>query len=80
MHGDTDAFIIRIWHEALDSDGSIRIWRGAIEHVNTGRRLAFYDLAVTIRFIQEESGIRADDSKSRWQKAWNWLKRKKPFV
>jgi hypothetical protein len=41
---DTHAFIVRIWPEALDSDGNIKTWRGSIEHVGNGQRLHFCDL------------------------------------
>ena len=77
MQSDTHAFIIRIWHEALNSDGSIRLWRGSIEHVNTGRRLQFRDLLVAMRFIQQESGSKAEKASlgdRTWRALLTWLK------
>jgi hypothetical protein len=71
VRSDTRAFIIRIWHEALNRDGSIRLWRGSIEHVNTGRRLHFRDLLMAMRFIEQESGIEAEQTRPSAQN-WNW--------
>ena len=58
MQSDTHSFIVRIWHEGLDSDGSTRTWRGSIEHVGNGQRVHFYDLEEVVRFIQEQAKLR----------------------
>lgn len=81
MQSDMHAFVIRIWCEARNEDGSIRLWRGAIEHVNTGRRLHFQDLAVALRLLQQESGIKATQTTPHpnaytWRAVIGWLKHK----
>lgn len=57
MQGDTQSFIVRIWHEAVDSDGRVLAWRGSIDHVGSARRLHFQDLEKVVRFIAEEAGV-----------------------
>lgn len=68
MQGDTQAFIVRIWHEALDDEGHIAAWRGSIEHVGSDKRLYFQDLDSLVGFIQEQLGIEAKrpGSRRRW--------------
>ena len=65
MQNDTHAFVVRIWPEALDCDGSIKTWRGSIEHVEDGQRLHFCDLEEVVRFIQEQVGL------ATWQRGGN---------
>ncbi len=36
MDGDTDSFIVRIWHEAVDRAGNVLSWKGYIEQVGVG--------------------------------------------
>ncbi len=64
MHGDTHSFVIRIWQEAMDSEGNITAWRGSIDHVGSGERLHFYDLDRVVHFIQQQVGL--DDRRSRF--------------
>lgn len=52
MEGDTDSFIVRIWHEAVDRAGNVLAWKGYIEQVGADRHLYFQDLDVMARFIQ----------------------------
>jgi len=56
--GDTVAFIVRIWREAMDGDGHTTSWRGSIERVGSGHRLYFSELAGIARFIREELGLK----------------------
>jgi len=46
------AFIVRVWCERGDepSDG-VRDWRGSIEHVETGQRVFFRELAAVNEFM-----------------------------
>ena len=69
MHGDTHAFIVRIWHEALDGEGNVVAWRGSIEHVGGHERLSFQDLTKVVRFIQEKTGVNNQGSGCKWR----WL-------
>ncbi len=56
---DTQSFIIRIWHEAVNGRGHISGWRGSIVHVGTGKRVYFHDLNSVKRFIQDQTGMRS---------------------
>jgi hypothetical protein len=60
MQSDTRSFIVRIWHEALNSDGTIRTWRGSIEHVGNGQRLHFHDLERVVDFIREKARLKTE--------------------
>jgi hypothetical protein len=44
------SFIIRIWFESIEVDGTVR-WRGHITHVPSGNRLHLQDLAGIVPFI-----------------------------
>ena len=57
MQGDTYSFVVRIWHEALDSEGHIIVWRGSVDHVGSGERIHFDDLGQIAQFIQERVGL-----------------------
>ena len=61
MHSDTQSFIVRIWHEAVDGDGKVLAWRGSIDHVGNARRLHFQDLEEVVRFIAEETCIQTEN-------------------
>ena len=58
MQSDTHSFIVRIWYEGLESDGTIKTWRGSIEHVGNGQRLHFTDLERVVNFIQEQAWLK----------------------
>jgi hypothetical protein len=72
VQGDTQAFIIRIWHEVLDDRGKIIAWRGSIEQVGSNRRLYFQHWDEMIRFLQEQTGIDLKGRRPRWK---SWLAR-----
>ena len=57
MQGDTFSFIVRIWHEALDSEGRVAVWRGSIDHVGNGAQTHFDDLDQMLQFIQKQIGL-----------------------
>ena len=58
MQSDTHSFIVRIWYEGLESDGTIKTWRGSIEHVGNGQRVHFTDLERVVDFIQEQAWLK----------------------
>jgi len=62
LKGDTQSFIVRIWHESKDSKGNVVVWRGFVERVGNAKRLYFHDLNRAMGFIQEEVGL--DTSRS----------------
>jgi hypothetical protein len=46
------AFIVRVWCECGDPPrDEVRDWRGSIEHVETGERVFFRELAAVIEFM-----------------------------
>ena len=45
-------FIVRVWLESRELPGASHTWRGVIEHVATGERRYFLDLAEIQAFIQ----------------------------
>ena len=57
VEGDTQSFVVRIWHEAVDGNGEIIAWRGSIDHVGSARRVYFQDLQEVTRFIVEATGL-----------------------
>jgi len=57
MQADTHAFIVRIWYEPLDDEGTQTTWRGSIEHVGSAKRTYFRAIEELVRFIQERAGI-----------------------
>jgi len=51
--GDRSAsFIIRIWWELNEDEGSVPDWRGSIECVRTGEKAYFRELAVIDGFLK----------------------------
>ena len=57
MQDDTHAFIVRVWHEAEDTDGRSGAWRGSIIHVGSECRQYFQNLDGIVRFIEEQLGV-----------------------
>jgi hypothetical protein len=64
---------VRIWHEVLDEEGKIVVWRGSVDHVGTGRRLYFNDLSTVVRFIQERVGL-PTRPRSWWKSMLAWVR------
>ena len=75
MQGDTHSFVVRIWHEAVDSKGHIIAWRGAIDHVGSGQRLYFHDLYGIVRFIQEQAEVNPKGFGSKWRSLLTRIRR-----
>ncbi len=64
VQGDTQSFIIRIWHEAVSDDGRVLAWRGSIDHVGSSRRIYFQDMEQAIHFIAQEAGIHTGEEEA----------------
>jgi len=56
VRDDIQSFVIRIWHEAVDSEGNATVWRGSVEHVGSGDRFYFQDLQAAADFIRKQGG------------------------
>jgi hypothetical protein len=69
---DTYAFVIRIWHEAVDKGGRVIAWRGSIQHVGTGERLHFDDIDEMSDFIRKKSYLDDEPAASWWQSLLGW--------
>ena len=55
---ETNAFIVRLWTETRSVEPSqTALWRGVIEHVQTGERQAFENLDEAFEFIRERSRL-----------------------
>jgi hypothetical protein len=67
MNSDALSFIVRIWHEVSNGNGSVLVWRGSIEQIGTDERLYFQDLRIVERFIRQRSGIGTDRRGRRWR-------------
>jgi hypothetical protein len=74
LQSDTHSFIIRIWHEAVDSKGNIVAWRGSIDYVGNDQRLYFYDLDGIVRFIQEQAGLNVSRPGPKWRSLLAWIR------
>ena len=57
MQGRTQAFIVRVWYEETDCEGSGLVRRGSIEHVCSKKRIFFQDQAEMLKFIDEQMGV-----------------------
>jgi hypothetical protein len=53
----TSTFVLRFWREWSATAGR---WRGRIEHLQSGRRADFVDIADMLAFLQG-MGVLADD-------------------
>lgn len=74
MKNDIESFIIRIWSEGIDSKGQVIAWRGSIDHVGTNHRIYFCDLDGIVQFIEDQTGITPNPTKSRWRQFCRWVK------
>ena len=46
------AFVVKLWLERREIAGARPEWRGRIDHVQSGKRVYFRDIAEIMRFIQ----------------------------
>lgn len=53
----SSAFVVRIWWEGHEQNASKVGWRGCVQHVASGRKIYFQDLATLQRLIAEEAGM-----------------------
>jgi hypothetical protein len=74
MYGNTHAFVVRIWPEALDNHGNVTLWRGSIEHVGSGTRLHFDDFNELVHFIREQSEFGKQAPVSWWRFLLTWIR------
>ncbi len=74
LEDDTQAFVVRVWHEATDEEGHATTVRGSIDHVGSGKRMYFHDLNGIVRFIQQYIGLRSQPPHPGWK---SWLKKVK---
>ncbi|MCK4449241.1 MAG: hypothetical protein KAW49_08315 [Anaerolineae bacterium] len=44
-----NTFIVRFWRESAAGEGC---WRGQVQHVQSGERIAFADEATLLRFLR----------------------------
>lgn len=51
LEDHTASFIVRIWREQGDYGSGSREWRGSIEHVGSGQKAFFRDLAAIVAFM-----------------------------
>jgi hypothetical protein len=58
--GETQSFIVRIWHEAT-GNGKRTAWRGSIIHVGSGKRVYFHNLNSIKWFVQTRTGMEDND-------------------
>jgi len=62
---ETNAFIVRLWTETRSVEQSqAALWRGVIEHVQTGERHAFENLDQVLEFIRQRSHLEKDKGDS----------------
>jgi hypothetical protein len=68
LDGNTQSFIVRIWHEATEN-GKISSWRGSIIHVGSGKRVYFHNLNAIKRFVKEQTGMEDEADLGVWLKS-----------
>jgi len=64
------SFIVRVWCENGDAGlGSVRVWRGSIEHVTSGQRAFFQELDAVVAFMKPHLVALGIDEPSRfWER------------
>ena len=63
---DRHSFVVRIWREAGDGPAEAVIWRGSVDHVGSGDRLYFDEPEAIVRFVREQTGLRARRPRRLW--------------
>jgi hypothetical protein len=66
LEDHTASFIVRIWRENGDAPVALGDWRGSIEHVPSGRRAFFRDLAAIVTFMKPHLSELGIDPASRF--------------
>jgi len=73
LQGRDAAFVVRIWVEQREIEGARPLWRGVVEHAQSGERQYLTDLAGIVDFIApyvralEEQGDRQGRHWLRWR-------------
>ena len=47
------SFFIRVWQEPREEKDAPPVWRGSIEHVQTGHKRYFKDVDIPISFVRD---------------------------
>lgn len=63
-------FVIKIWEERRDLAGSLPIWRGSVDDVQTGQRVYFSSLLQLSNYLRTWSGMAAERPAHR--RRWPW--------
>lgn len=70
----TAAFVVRIWRERGELPDSPREWRGMIEHVGSGQRAFFRELAAMVDFMKHHiASVGVDSGERFWESLETWL-------
>ena len=75
---DTKSFVVRVWQEPREIEGEPPVWRGWVEHVQSGDRVYFRDLEESANFISSHLDGHALSPLRlrRWRdKLWKWVSR-----
>lgn len=75
MRGDTHSFVIRIWYETTDEEGTATAWRGYIDHVGVDERLYFQELEKMAQFIKKQANLKPKQPRRWWEVALAWLRK-----
>ena len=76
LRGQDAAFVVRIWVEQREIEGAQPLWRGVVEHAQTGERRYLTDLGAIADFIapyvraMEEPHDRPQRGLSRLRQLW----------
>lgn len=66
LEDQSASFIVRIWCERGDGQTSNGEWRGSIEHVQTGQKSFFRELAAIERFMRPHLDALGIDTHTRF--------------
>jgi hypothetical protein len=74
LRADQHSFVVRIWCEAAGNRGDATTWRGSVDHVGSGDRLYFDEPEAIVRFVREQTGLRARP-RHWWAAILSWIRR-----
>jgi hypothetical protein len=57
---EAHSFVLRIWRENREDPAGVAEWRGWVDHVQSGERTYFRDLAEISRVISHHIGLPTD--------------------
>jgi hypothetical protein len=76
LHERDAAFVVRIWFERREIEGAEPLWRGVVEHAQSGERRYLTELNSIVDFIapyvraMEERGDRQSRRLARLRQLW----------